>query len=79
VGAIGEILVFKISWEMIEKPNLLQSISPQMRLEIHSDSIHRMIIPGDQLISAARDRTPGFSRLDQLMVNKVIRMRDREA
>jgi WD40 repeat protein len=60
VGGSGEILVFKISWETIEKPNLVQSISPAMRLKLHSEAIHRMLIAGDKLITAAHDRTIGF-------------------
>jgi WD40 repeat protein len=79
VGAQYEILVFKISWETMGKSTVIESVCPEMRLKLHSDVIHRLLIAGDKLISAARDRTLGFSRLDQLNVNKVISLRQRAA
>lgn len=82
VGSTGEILVFKIEWEFIEKSHgkfEVQKFNPVTRIKIHSESIHKMLIAGDKLISVSRDRTIGSTRLDQVSVNKTISLKQNQA
>lgn len=79
VGATGEIFVFKIEWEFIEKSHQktnVQHFRPIERIKFHSDFIHRMIIAGDKLVTASRDHTIGIMRLDQHGVNKTMKLRE---
>ena len=82
VGSTGEILIFQIQWEFIEKSHqkaAVQTLRPINRVQIHSESIHRLMIASDKLITASRDRSIGIIRLDQMMVNKTIRLRQGQA
>ena len=78
VGGTGQVLVFKIQWEFIEKSHQktgVQRFNPVTRVKIHDDFIHRMIIAADKLVTASRDRCIGLIKMDHLLVVKKMHLR----
>ena len=78
VGGTGQVLVFKIQWEFIEKSHQkteVQRFNPVARVKIHDDFIHRMIIAADKLVTASRDRCIGLIKVDHLLVVKKMHLR----
>lgn len=82
VGAVGEIFVFQITWDLIQNSQdgvHVQTIKPMLRMNLHKDIIHKSMCCGDKLITASHDRTIGYSRLDSLSVNKILPLKERQA
>lgn len=82
VGAVGEILVFQITWDLIQMNQDKQeprNIKPIMRTKLHTEVISHAICAGDKLITTSMDRTVGYTRLDSLTVNKVLPLKQRQA
>lgn len=82
VGAVGEVLVFEITWDLIQMnqdKQEIRSIKPISRVKLHTDVISHAICAGDKLITTSMDRTVGYSRLDSISVNKVLPLKQRQA